>query len=255
MAAFGLTLSPSPLRVFDRALDVLRRDAGRPLLSLTVFFLLPYLAGFFLVYKGLVDGSRPYEGGYDSGYMVRYYGFIAWYFLLRGLNLVTTGRLIHAGLKGEELSFVQTAREAPALLLRALPVYMPLAVLAYLGQYSGIVPGLVVAFVAAFLLPGYVFERMKLRDALRHAATVLQGRIVILSLGFLLLFGAVTLIERGISWFNAYAAASLSFSAASVLLCFVYALSELMQTAVRLSLYACARDAAAPPEDTAKVFE
>ncbi|ESQ73651.1 hypothetical protein [Asticcacaulis sp. AC402] len=249
-----VVLAPSPLRVLDRTLDTLNQDWGRPLAALGLFFLVPYVAGYFALYAPLIDAGQSYEGSQTLAY-ARYYAFIAWYFLLRAAALCTAGRLIHEKLKGNNLPFAQMLREAPWLWLRSLPVYLVLSVAVYLGQYAWVVPGMLASFVAAFVLPPLVLERQSLIGAIRTGWTLCRGRFLILAVNIALVTGFALAAQWAIGQANTRFSSGMSFVAASILLQAALAVVQLLQTALSLSLYACARDDSPPPQTVAKVFD
>ena len=252
---FGMTLTPSPLRVVDRTAAVLLADPWRPLLALLVFYLLPYIAGYFLIYTPLIDGTHDFGPVAGTAYLVRYYGFIAWYFVLRAAAFCTVGRLIHDRLRGVETSFVTMARAAPGLWLRGLPVFVVFAGLAYLGQYAWTVPGILAAWVAGFVLPPFMLERKGLVSAATVAWATARGHRLISLVCVALLTGFGYGAQWVIGWVNGHFAGVASFTVTSVALNVALGVVQLIQTAGLLSLYACCRDLTRPPEKVAEAFE
>ena len=253
--ASGLTLSPSPLRVLDRAVFVMLADPWRPVLAMTVFFLAPYLAGYFLIYAPLIDGTRDYGQAPDTAYMIRYYGFIAWYFVLKAAAFCSAGRLIHDRLRGLDTSFVQAAREAPWLWLRGLVVYVVFFGAVYLGQTPFYIPAILAAYVAAFILPPFLLERKGPTAAVKAAWSVLRGRRLIALVTVVLAGGFGYGAQWAAGWLNSRFAGLVSFAVASVALNVVFAAVQLIQTTLGLSLYACCRERSRPPDEIAQTFD
>lgn len=254
MTRTGLTLSPSPLRVLDRALVALRQDIGRLLLAITLFFLLPYLAGYFIVYKPLIDGSRDFSQGFSTEYLVRYYSFTASYFVLHALSFCIAGRLIHDRLRGVGTTFLQAVREGPWLWLRGLLPYLLLSGLTYLGQ-SLVAPAILIAFISTFLLPPFMLERQGFIRAVRTGWSLCRGRFVITLLDVALIITLSYGAQWLIGWINGHFAGILSFTTASIVLNVMHAIVHLFITACMLSLYACCRELARPPGEVAELFE
>ena len=254
MTRTGLTLSPSPLRVLDRAILILRQDIGRLLLAMTVFFLLPYLAGYFIIYKPLIDGSRDFSQGFSTEYLIRYYSFTATYFVLHALAFCVTGRLIHDRLRGATTTFLQAVRDAPWLWLRGLLPYLLLSGLSYLGQ-AWVVPAVLIAFVSTFLLPAFMLERHGLITAVRTGWSLCRGRVFISLIDVALVMASSYAAQWLIGWVNGRFASMLSFATASIVLNVMHAMVQLVVTACLLSLYACCRELAKPPGEVAQLFD
>lgn len=247
-----LSFTPSPLVVLRGMAQALWRDLARLLLSTAVFFLVPYLAGYFLIYKPVVDGSGAY--GDTTGYYVRYYGFIAWYFVVRGLNLCTTGQLLYNGFAGRPMSLAGLLPHGLSGTLRALPVYLPVAVAIYIGFFLWVVPGLVIGFFALFYLIAFVLERRGPIRSWREGARVRHGHNLMLAVNYGLLTGALNGAQKGLTWLTGFSSGHLSFTVQSVLIATIYAVLELVSHAGMLSLYFSTRTDDAP-RTLADVFE
>ncbi len=247
-----LTLSPSPLTVGRGLLKALWRDLPRLLLSTLVFFLLPYLAGYFLIYKPVIDGSGSY--GDMTGYYLRYYGFITWYFCVRGLNLCTTGQLIYSGFTGRPMRLTELLPHGLAGTLRALPLYLPVAALIYIGFFLWVVPGMVIGYFGMFYLIAFALGRRGPIAAWREGARIRKGHNLMLAVDYALLTGLLNGAQKGLTWLTGFSSSHLSFAAQSVLIAAIYALLELVSHAGMLALYFSTRTDDTPHE-MADVFE
>ncbi len=249
-----MNLHPSPIRVVDRAFVALSVAGWRLWLSAALFFLIPYLLGFFILYKPLIDGSQTFTSAMNPAYLARYYGFIIWYFVVRALNYATTGQLLYNACSHEPVTLRHIAMSGPRKLLRASPVYLPVIALAYIGQSLWIVPGLIVSYFADFFLPPYVLARMPVMAAWRHGARLRKGRNLALIMSFLLIAGAGFAGAWALKWLNGLMS-WLPFSVATIGLAVGYMIIEVLMQAWMTGLYFSAYDREPSPEATADLFD
>ena len=250
-----MNLHPSPIRVIDRAFRALSDAGWRLWLAAVLFFLLPYLLGFFLIYKPLIDGSQPYPTGFSPAYMTRYYGFIAWYFVVRALNYCTSGQMLYNTCTHQPITLRHVAATGPLKLLRASPVYLPVIALAYIGQSLWVVPGLIVSYFADFFLPAHVLAQLPILGAWRHGSTLRKGRNLALVISFLLIAGAGYVAAWGLKWLNSLVSGHMSFSVATVFLATGYMVIEVLMQAWMTGLYFSASDQELTHEGMADLFE
>ena len=246
---------PSPIRVIDRAITALTDAGWRLWVSAVLFFLVPYLLGFFLIYKPLIDGSQPYPTGFSLAYMTRYYGFIVWYFLVRALNYCTTGQMLYNTCSHEPVTLRHVAVSGPKKLLRASPIYLSIIGLVYVGQFLWVVPGLIVSYFADFFLPAYVLARMPVIPAWHHGAGLRKGRNLALMISFLLIAGAGFVMSWGLKELNGVMSGHVSFSVATGGLATGYMIIEVLLQAWMTGLYFSAYDREPSPEATADLFD
>ena len=251
----SVNLHPSPVRVIDRAVRAMTDAGWRLWVSAILFFLIPYLLGFFILYKPLIDGSQPYPTGFSLGYMARYYGFIAWYFVVRALNYCTSGQMLYNTCAHEPVTLRHIAISGPRKLLRAAPVYLPVIALAYIGQSLWVVPGLILSYFADFVLPAFILAQLKLIHAWRHGASLRKGRNLALLLSFLLIAGAGYGGTWSLKWLNGQIADHVTFSVASVFLAIGYMVIEVIIQAWMTGLYFSARDQERTDEGMADLFD
>lgn len=250
-----MNLHPSPVRVVDRAFTALSEAGWRLWVSAILFFLLPYLLGFFVIYKPLIDGSQPYPTGFNLAYMARYYGFIAWYFVVRALNYCTSGQMLYNTCSHEPVTVRHIAVSGPKKLLRASPIYLPVLALAYVGQSFYVVPGLIVSYFADFFLPSFILARMPVMAAWRHGAHLRKGRNLALIVSFLLITGAGYLLSWILKWLYGLTSGHVSFAVAAVGLAAGYMVIEVVLQTWMTGLYFSAVDNEPSPEATADLFD
>ena len=248
-----MVFRPSPIRVFDRALAILAEAGWRVWMTAIAAYVLPYLLGFFLIYKPLLDGSRP-DLGFGTEYFLRYYGFILWFFLVRMLAYASAGQLMYNAATGHGTGIRTMAQGLPRRLLRALPVYLPVIVTAYIGNAMWVVPGAVIAYFAAFVLPGYVLGHASIASAWREGARLRHHRNLPLVLSFALITAFSFAATWLLGWLNGMAHGLVTFEGASILLALWYGVIEVIQLALLFGLYFSARHRDISPEDTADLF-
>jgi len=248
-----VTWKPSPIRVLDRAIGALHDAGWRVWVTAGLAYLLPYLLGFFVIYKPLLDGSRP-DLTFGTEYFVRYYGFILWFFLVRMLTYASVGQLLYDAAIGHGMNARAMAMSLPRRLLRALPVYLPIIVTVYIGEFMWIVPGAVIAYFAAFVLPGYVLGGLSIAAAWREGARLRHHRNLPLLIGFALITAFGRAASYLLNWLNAMAHGLLTFEGASILLALWHMAMEVAQLALLTGLYFSAREREIPPDETAALF-
>ena len=246
----AISLSPSPLAVARAVLNVLYRDPGRLAAGIGVFFLAPYVAGYFLIYKPALDGLY----GDAIGYYLRYYGFILLFFVIKALNACVTGQIIFNRLKGQPRPLHAVVPHGLVNAVRTLAVYVPVAALIYLGNAAWTVPGLVAGYFAVFFLAAVLYDRLGLVSGWKAGARARNGHNLMLVVNFLLLAAFVFGMQKLTAPLSGFVTRYVSADAATVTTAVVYAVIELAGQLWGIALYVLPQGAA-PTGDIASVFD
>ncbi len=245
-----LTFAPSPLAVVKAASSVVRRDGFRLALTTLVFFLAPYLAAYYGLYKPDVDGDY----GNPTGYYVRYYAFILCFFALKGLNACLSGQIVYNRLTNEPRPLYAVLPDGLVNWARTLAIYVPVAALIYLGNFFYIAPGLIVGYFALFFLGAVLYDRLGLKGGWLKGARTRNGHNLILVFNYALLSGLLALVQAGIAPLSSLVTQHVSADAATVATAAVYAIIEFLSTLFAVTLFVLPQDHETPSTDVADLF-
>ena len=241
----GLSFTPSPLTVARSALKVLWCELGRLAFGAGVFFLAPYLAAYFLVYKPALDGQY----GDPTGYYARYYGFILLFFVVKAVHACINGQIAFNRLKGQPRPLHAVVPAGLVNAARTLAVYVPVAGLIYLGNAAWVAPGLIVGYVATFFLSAVLYDHFGLKDGWLQGLRVRRGHNLALAISYLLLSALTFAMQKSIAPLSGWVAQHLPADAATVTTAVVYGLIELVTTVGCVTLYVLPQESDAPRHD------